>query len=78
MSTNVESEETYKSTAYRLRRMRAISERCASLLSEAGPPIDHGDLLYEEWGLPKQSEANRKPNLDETGPSDQLKQGPRT
>ena len=37
----------------RLQRMRAISERCARLLRKAGPPVDHGDLLYDERGLPR-------------------------
>ena len=37
----------------RLRKMRAISERCSRLLREGGPPIDHGDFLYDERGLPK-------------------------
>ena len=35
----------------RLRKMRAISRRCARLLSKGGPPVDHGDLLYDERGL---------------------------
>ncbi len=37
----------------RLREMRAIAERCAKLLREGGPPVDHGDLLYDDRGLPK-------------------------
>ena len=37
----------------RLRRMQAIAERCAARLGAAGPPIDHGELLYDERGLPK-------------------------
>ena len=37
----------------RLQRMRAISKRTAEMLREAGPPIDHGEFLYDEWGLPK-------------------------
>ena len=37
----------------RLRKMRVIAERCAKLLRDGGPPVDHGDLLYDERGLPK-------------------------
>ena len=37
----------------RLQRMRTISERCAKLLRDAGPPVDHSDFLYDERGLPK-------------------------
>ena len=77
MSANIENGGTLRLAA-RLRRMRAISERCARLLREAGPPIDHGDLLYDEGGLPKQSDPNREPDLDEIGPSNQLRQGPQT
>ena len=52
----------------RLERMRAIAKRRAKLLSEAGPPVDHGDPLYDERGLPKQTGAVSKPNLDEVWP----------
>ena len=37
----------------RLQRMRIVADRCANLLREAGHPVDHGDLLYDERGLPK-------------------------
>ena len=38
----------------RLEKMRAISDRCAKLLREDGPAaVDHGDLLYDELGLPR-------------------------
>ena len=37
----------------RLKKMRAISERTSKMLREAGPPIDHGEFLYDERGLPK-------------------------
>ena len=41
----------------RLRKMRATAKRCAALLRAVGPPIDHGELLYDERGLPKGSWA---------------------
>ncbi len=37
----------------RLKKMRAISEHISKMLREAGPPIDHGEFLYDERGLPK-------------------------
>ena len=49
----LERERRERSVEVRLRKMRAISERCAKLLREGGPPIDHGDLLYDDHGLPK-------------------------
>ena len=37
----------------RTRRLRAIRKRCARLLKAGGPSaIKHGDLLYDENGLP--------------------------
>ena len=37
----------------RLRKMRAIARRCARMLRTGGPPVDHGDLLYDDRGLPR-------------------------
>ena len=45
--------ERQREIAERLKRMRAISKRAAKMLREGGPPIDHGELLYDEHGLPK-------------------------
>ena len=49
----LERERRQRGVNARLQRMRLIAARCAKLLREAGPPIDHGDLLYDERGLPK-------------------------
>ncbi len=49
----LERERRQRGAEERLRRMHAVAERCAQLLFEAGPPIDHADLLYDERGLPK-------------------------
>ncbi len=49
----LEREKRERSVEARLQRMRAIAERCAKLLREGGPPVDHGELLYDERGLPK-------------------------
>ncbi|MEY2942753.1 MAG: hypothetical protein RLY97_767 [Pseudomonadota bacterium] len=37
----------------RLARVRAISEECARRLVEPWKSIDHGELLYDELGMPK-------------------------
>ena len=49
----LERERRERSAEARLRKMRAISRRCAELLRDGGPAVDHGDLLYDERGLPK-------------------------
>ena len=53
LKERLERERRQRGANARLRKMRAIAERCAKLLSEGGPPVDHGDLLYDERGLPK-------------------------
>ena len=45
--------ERQREIAERLKRMRAISKRAAKRLRKSGPPIDHGEILYDEHGLPK-------------------------
>ena len=37
----------------RVREMRAIAERCARIMGPGPAATDHGDLLYDERGLPK-------------------------
>ena len=53
LKERLERERRERSVEARLRKMRAISVRCAKLLREGGPPVDHGDFLYDERGLPK-------------------------
>ena len=53
LEERLEREMRERSVEARLRKMRAIADRCAKLLREAGPPVDHGDFLYDERGLPK-------------------------
>lgn len=36
----------------RAKRLLAIGNRCASLLSEGPSATEHGELLYDEQGLP--------------------------
>jgi len=46
-------ERRRRSAVTRLLEMREISQRCAKLVRAAGPPVDHGELLYDEQGLPR-------------------------
>lgn len=54
----LERERRNRNVESRLRELRAISKRCGRLLRDAplGPSaVDHGDLLYDEHGLPKEA-----------------------
>ena len=53
LKERLERERRQRGVNVRLQRMRTISEPCAKLLRDAGPPVDHGDFLYDERGLPK-------------------------
>ena len=53
LEERLERERHERSVEARLQEMRAISSRCAKLLREAGPPVDHGEYLYDDRGLPK-------------------------
>ena len=53
LEERLEREKHERSVETRLRKMREISKRCAKLLREAGPTIDHGEFLYDEQGLPR-------------------------
>ena len=54
LEERLQREKHERSVETRIREMRAISERCAKLLREAGPSAeDHGEFLYDERGLPK-------------------------
>ena len=61
MRLNSKNEETHRlagelpqqGAETRIRRLRAIRKRCARLLETGGPSaVEHGDLLYDENGLP--------------------------
>ena len=45
-------EKRVRSTERRLQEMRAIAERCAKLLGPGPSAVEHGDVLYDERGLP--------------------------
>ncbi|MCE2482239.1 MAG: type II toxin-antitoxin system VapB family antitoxin [Alphaproteobacteria bacterium] len=42
-----------RSVEARIRKMRATAERCAKLLAPGPSASEHGDVLYDERGLPK-------------------------
>ena len=54
MSLNIKNKETHQlAVTTRIQRLRAIRKRCARLLKAGGTSaVEHGDLLYDENGLP--------------------------
>ncbi len=54
LEERLKREKHERSVEARIQEMRAISNRCARLLREPAPvAVDHGDLLYDERGLPR-------------------------
>jgi antitoxin VapB len=53
LEERLERERRQRGGRARLRKMRAIVRRSVKLLGEGSPAADHGDLLYDERGLPK-------------------------
>ncbi len=53
LQERLEREKRGRSMGDRLQEMRAIAERCAKLLGPGPSAVEHGDLLYDERGLPK-------------------------
>ena len=49
----LERETHARSVETRLKAMRAIAKRCAKDLKPGPSAVEHGDLLYDERGLPK-------------------------
>ena len=49
----LEREKRERTVEARLREIRAIAERCAKLMRDGPPAVDHGDFLYDEHGLPR-------------------------
>ena len=48
----LEREKRARGAERKLRDMRAIAERCSRLLGPGPSAIQHGDVLYDERGLP--------------------------
>ena len=49
----LEREKRERSAETLARELRAIAERCAKLMKPGPSAVEHGDLLYDEHGLPK-------------------------
>ncbi|MDE2912912.1 MAG: type II toxin-antitoxin system VapB family antitoxin [Paracoccaceae bacterium] len=49
----LERERRKLDVASRARELRAIAERCATLMGPGPSAIEHGDLLNDDRGLPK-------------------------
>ena len=46
-------EKRKRSVETRARELRAIAQRCAKLMEPGLPAAEHGDMLYDERGLPR-------------------------
>ncbi len=49
----LDREKRKRSAETRAKELRAIAERCARLLGPGPSAADHGDMLYDDRGLPK-------------------------
>ena len=48
----LERERRERGVEARIRKLRAIRERCRGLLKDGPSAVEHGDFLYDENGLP--------------------------
>ena len=53
LKERLERERRVRSVEARVRELHAIGQRCARLLRDGPSAVEHGDLLYDECGLPK-------------------------
>ena len=53
LQERLEREQHARGVEARMRRMRATAERCAKLLAPGPSAERHGDVLYDERGLPR-------------------------
>ena len=49
----LERERHARSVEQRIKKIRAIAARCSRNLKPGPSAVEHGDLLYDERGLPK-------------------------
>lgn len=49
----LEREQRRRSMEARAGELRAIAERCAKLMGPGLPSVEHGDMLYDDQGLPR-------------------------
>ena len=52
LQERLEREKRLRDADVRARKLRAIAERCAKLLGPGPSAVEHGDVLYDERGLP--------------------------
>ena len=53
LQERLEREKRLRDADVRAQKLRAIAERCAKLLSPGPSAVEHGDMLYDERGLPR-------------------------
>ncbi len=53
LQERLKREKRLRSADVRAQKMRAIAERCAKLLGPGPSAVEHGEVLYDERGLPK-------------------------
>ena len=46
-------EQRGRNVQARARRLRAIAERCVKLMGPGPSAVEHGDMLYDDQGLPR-------------------------
>ena len=49
----LEREKRERSVETRVQEMRAIAERCTKFMGPGSSAVEHGNVLYDERGLPK-------------------------
>ena len=53
LQERLEREKRLRDADVRAQKLRAIAERCAKLLGPGPSAVEHGDMLYDERGLPR-------------------------
>ena len=53
LQERLEREHRRRSAETRDRELRAVAKRCAKLMGPGPSAVEHGDMLYDESGLPK-------------------------
>ena len=53
LQERLEREKRLRDADVRAKKLRAIAERCAKLVGPGPSAVEHGDVLYDERGLPK-------------------------
>ena len=49
----LQRERSERSAQATVQRLLAIGERCAGMMGDGPSAVEHGDLLYDDQGLPK-------------------------